>query len=48
MQVDKLIRPSVGARFIAPIADSSAFGVFYNIRIILLTGIIAPIADYDF
>ncbi len=40
MQINKIIRSSVGADLFAPIADLSALSVFSNIRIILLKVII--------
>ena len=42
MHINKIIRPSIGARFIAPIADSSALGGRSDILRNLLMCIIAP------
>jgi len=43
MEITKLIQPSVGARFIAPIADLSALGGCSEILHNLFVCIIAPI-----
>jgi len=48
MDFNQIIRPSVGARFIAPTADLSAFAGFPDIRIKKLICIIEATADYAY
>ncbi len=45
MHRNEITQPSVGARFIAPTADLSAFGGWYDVRMKKLLCMIAPVGD---